>query len=556
MSYADATRTARSLTLPADAPVLDIRLGGSVNTDFLIPGLTVRLAQAGYASRISSVAHGGWIAEVLGGAEADVWVIWLATLGLTRGGTARPNVDSSSIGAALRRLDDSGSNVIVVLPEATPLEADPFSPFASWRRALHSSLRQVAPERTVLVDVDHIVRRRGASGWDAPRYWEQAKAAAHPDAVTEVAEHIGDIVARLLRPAVRGIVVDLDDTLWGGTVGEVGPSGLSLDPDGEGRPFLELQRWLVDLRDSGIALGVASKNDESVVRSAFDERPELLLRPSDFLTFDISWEPKHHAIERFASTLNVGIDAVCFLDDRPAERDEARTMLPGLIVPELPERPAERVSMLIGTGLFLTPRPDDTDVRRVADLIARRDDETLNAGTTDLEGYLAGLQMRLQCAPITSANFDRSLSLLHKTNQFNLTLWRPSPNELRTLTRDPDQLALCFRLQDRVGDAGIIAVTLAHIDRSGSDPVGIIDAWILSCRAFNRGVEWAIAERLERWRTEHEITAIRLPFVVGPRNGIAAEVPGRLGLHDRGDGVFEGPRFGWPTHFITLEEDA
>jgi FkbH-like protein len=432
---------------------------------------------------------------------------------------------------------------------------DPFSDVARSLREARTQIEAALPERAVLAPVDGIVLRRGIDAWYAPRYWERTKAPAHPDAIAEVGVFLADVIARLHRPLVRGVVVDLDDTLWGGLVGEVGAAGLQLDPDGEGRAYLELQHYLLSLHDRGVAIGVVSKNDPDIARTPFHQRSEMTLRLDHLLSFDASWQPKAEGIARFASALNVAVDAVCFLDDSAIERDQARALLPGLIVPDLPDDPGLRVRHLVEQHLFLAPRVLESDRLRVEDLRTRLQDR---GDHTDVGEYLRGLDMVLDTSPIDASSFDRALALLHKTNQFNLTLHRPSAGGLQDHITAPGGFSATYRLGDRLGDSGIIGVILAHVaDRDV--PTVIVDAWVLSCRAFQRGVEWAMAQHLAMWADAIGATAIEVPFVAGPRNAMVAGLPERLGLvprdqQDAGESakVWIGRRLEIPNHHLRI----
>lgn len=528
ISYQEAVKFDREIRRQGtgSSTTLRIVLGGNANLDFLVPGLRVGLAAQGFASEIRSSPYGNWIGETFDaeGSAADVWIIWISAMGMSRGMTERPALDVGSIAAAAARLVERGTKVVIVHPDPLPLENDPFSRFVVWRRSASDALRSALPSAVVQLEVEHLVRRIGMDAWTATRYWEQAKAPCHPDAATAVASELAHVVARLLRPAVRAVAVDLDDTLWGGTIGEVGPEGLALDPDGTGRPYLELQRLLLDLRDRGIPLAVVSKNDADVARRGFTERPEMLVGIDSFTRFDASWNPKYEAIASFAAQLNIGIDAVCFLDDSPKERDEARRMLPGLVVPELPDAPGQRAAYLLATRLFLAPVVSDEDRGRVAFF-----EQSAMPAPADLDGYLAGLGMTLEAARVDQANVDRSLSLLHKTNQFNVTLWRPSPSEL-TVLLGPEHYAFAFRLTDRVIDAGVIAVVVVAVE----DRVARLAGWVMSCRVFGRGVEWAVAEHLWAWLAAHGVTEVRVPWVSGPRNALVGPMLHAIGLADEG----------------------
>jgi FkbH-like protein len=551
-SYQQALKLDRALRSaePDTRSALRLVLAGNANMDFLAPALRVQLADEGITAHVRAAAFGNWMSETFDsgdGGSADVWVVWLSGMGATRGMTTRPEIEVAELAAAAQRLLDRGTRVILVHPEALPVEDDPFSPFSAWRQELVARLRLEMPREVVHVSLEHLVRRLGMASWAASRYWEQAKAPCHPDAATSVGVEIAVVIARLLRPAVRAVAVDLDDTLWGGLVGEVGAHGLDLDPDGTGRAFLEMQRLLLDLSARGIPVGVVSKNDRTEALSPFSDRPEMLTPLDMFVRFDASWEPKYEAIAAFAAQLNIGIDAVCFLDDSAKERDEARRMLPGLIVPELPESPARRVEYLVRSRLFTAPVVSDEDRLRVE--FFKRNTEPVPA---DLDAYLGSLAMTLEASPVGPDNAERAVSLLHKTNQFNLSLWRPGHGELTEFVSRDENYAYVFRLVDRLGDAGIIAVMLAEPTAHGARIVG----WVMSCRVFSRGVEWAVAEHLARWMRDRDLVALDAPFRAGPRNALLGDIMTQLGLAPGQveDGVtwFSAERLLPPAHHITI----
>lgn len=553
-TYQEAVKRDRALQRGADSgrTVLRLVLAGNANLDFLAPAVRVGLAAEGFDVVVRSSAYGNWISETFDRPEFasdDVWVVWISGMGASRGMTERPDIDVASVAAAAQRLVDRGVKVVLIHPESLLAEDDPFSPFVPWRRGIADKLSALLPSSVVHLSVEHLVRRIGTESWVATRYWEQAKAPCHPDAATAVGSELSAVVARMMRPAVRAVAVDLDDTMWGGLVGEVGPDGLDLDPDGTGRPFIELQRLLLDVMGRGIPLAVVSKNDDEVARRPFLERPEMLLSLDSFVRFDASWRPKFEAITALAQQLNIGVDAICFLDDSAKERDEARRMVPGLIVPELPVAPAKRVEHLLRSKLFMTPVVSEEDRLRV-EFFKR----AAIPAPADLDEYLSSLGMTLDTGRVDASNMDRTLSLLHKTNQFNLTLWRPSPAELAEFVADASNYAYTFRLKDSVGDAGIIAVLLAkaHADRVS------LAGWVMSCRVFNRGVEWAVIEHLAAWIGARGSVPITAPFTVGPRNALVADVLSSIGLREvetMGDVKwFSTDLLSPPKHHITIVE--
>ena len=501
---------------------INIMLAGNCNMDFLIPAINVNLFSEGITPKFSSATYNNWITETFSNDhKIDYWIIWLSSIGCTKGFTQQLDLDINNIDSACQRIVDNGSKVIVVLPEPNKFESDPFSEDISIRSDQIHDLQERLSKIVTFLSTDHLVRSMGFLRWEAPRYWEQAKLPCHPDAISWVGTELAITISRLFRPKIKAIVVDLDDTLWGGLVGEVGSRGILTDPLGSGRPFLELQRYLKEASRRGIPLAVVSKNDPEQAAKPFVENDEMVLQMSDFVLFEASWNPKFESILKIQQALNIGIESICFIDDSIQERNEARGLLPGLVVPEIPKSPGERVKYLIDLRLFTNPKVSAEDQSR-AEFYKR---EQIPSGK-DLEKYLADLEMIATATKIDEENFDRVFSLLHKTNQFNTSLWRPSINELRDFIASKSNYAFCFKLSDRLGEAGITSVLLAEIE-SG---VIRIRSWVVSCRVFNRGFEWAIFNHLTSWAANNDVQDVLFDYEVGPRNAVIDSVFESIGI--------------------------
>ncbi len=541
------------------AKKLRVVLGGNCNVDFLAPGLRAALFQEDIHAEVELTDYDDWIGAALSGrSQGDVWVIWLSSLGFSRGGQARPPLAYDQIFAAAEALTGRGSRSVIILPEPLLLESDPFSPFASWRSEISSTLRgSPALSGAVFLDPDPVLRQVGSKQWHAERYWVSAKCPCHPNAATRLAQQIGATLARMVKPKVRAIVVDLDNTLWGGILGEDGVHGLELDPHGAGAPFLALQRFLKDLSERGVPLSVASKNDPDEATEAFAQRPEMILKRDDFVYFEAGWEEKAKSIVRIAEGLNLGLESLCFLDDSPHERAEARFHLPDLIVPELPEAPEERLAYLVGSRLFYQPVVGADDVKRVAFYKGEAARKHAAAVIGDQDSYLRSLDMKLRPMRIGLDNLTRVESLVQKTNQFNLTNRRHGASALKAFVDDPEAYAYCYAVHDRFGEAGIVGVLLATVSR---DSVAEIDTWLMSCRVINRGVEFAMYEHLAGWARARGVEAIKATYVASKRNGQVADLYDRLQLQrreDDQDGVrYRGSAFVVPKHFLEIESDA
>ncbi len=203
-----------------------------------------------------------------------------------------------------------------------------------------------------LIDTAPLMRQAGAAAWFDDRFYDTAKLPFHPDRTPAMLGLLADALTGIVAPRCKLVVVDLDDTLWGGRVGDDGYDGIDLDPAGNGRHFLRMQAFLQGLRGNGIVLAIASKNDPAAVQEVFAKRPEMILRADDFAAAEIHWEPKSSSLARILDRLKLSTAGVIFLDDNPVERAEVRQRFPDIEVPELPDDPAQRVAMLLGTGLF------------------------------------------------------------------------------------------------------------------------------------------------------------------------------------------------------------
>jgi FkbH-like protein len=356
---------------------------------------------------------------------------------------------------------------------------------------LNAAIRAAAEEDGVdILALDEAVTAHGLSAWHDPVWWLRAKQAVAPSA----APLYGDLVARLLAAgqglSKKCLVLDLDNTLWGGVVGDDGTAGIVLGQgSAEGEAYLVLQAYARDLAARGIVLAVVSKNDMANALDVFDNHPEMLLRRGDIAVFLANWDDKATNLRRVAETLNIGLDALVFVDDNPFERAWVQAELPMVAVPELPEDPALYAARIAEAGYFEALNLTQEDRARGAHYAANAARAAAVSETGDLPAYLAGLEMRLIWRRFDTVGLPRIVQLINKTNQFNLTTRRTTEDEVRALLTDPHAIALQFRLVDRLGDNGMIGVVVARETEPGTYA---IETWLMSCRVLGRGVETAI----------------------------------------------------------------
>lgn len=384
-----------------------------------------------------------------------------------------------------------------------------------------------AAGQAILVDIARLASAIGLERWNAPGHWHASKLGYAP----EMAPVYGDVVARTLA-AVRGrsrkcLVLDLDNTLWGGVIGDDGVEGIALGQgSATGEAFLAVQAAALELRRRGIVLAVCSKNEEAAARAPFRDHPEMLLREDDIAVFQANWTDKAANLRAIAETLNIGVDSLVFLDDNPAERAQVRRELPVVAVPELPDDPAMYPRMLMAAGYFeaVSFTQDDRDRAGMYQANAAR--AAAVAASGDLDSYLASLEMVCVIRDVDGASRPRVAQLINKSNQYNLTTRRYTEAQVENVERDPSKHIKQIRLIDKFGDNGIISVIVADRQAEAWE----IDTWLMSCRVLGRRVQEAVLAHLAS--AAQAAGAVRLTgrYVPSPKNAMVRDHYGKLGF--------------------------
>jgi FkbH-like protein len=363
----------------------------------------------------------------------------------------------------------------------------------NWRvAAINQTIRERADEAGVdVLALDQAMLRHGATCWHDPILWHGAKQEIHPSAAPLFGDYVMRLVAARQGLSYKCLVLDLDNTLWGGTVGDDGVEGIALGPGSAlGEAFVDFQNYLLELARRGVVLAVCSKNDEAIAKAAFDGRSEMALKSSEIACFVANWGDKGSNIREIARRLNLGLDALVFVDDSPFERGLVRRELSAVAVPELPEDPAVWANCISDAGYFEAVSLTHEDLSRTQLYQANRAREALQTAVSDLPSYLQSLEMELAVKPFDRADAPRVLQLINKTNQFNLTTKRYTDEGVAALIDAPDAITLQARLTDRYGDNGIIAVMIAKRDMRDRHAF-VIEVWLMSCRVLGRQVETA-----------------------------------------------------------------
>lgn len=357
--------------------------------------------------------------------------------------------------------------------------------------ALAQSIRGTAD---VLLDVAGLAETVGLDRWHSPVQWNLAKLPFCSDFLPLYADHVARLLAAMRGKSRRVLVLDLDNTVWGGVIGDDGIDGIQVaqgDPTGEAH--LSVQRLALELRERGIALAVSSKNDDAVARMPFRNHPEMLLKEHHIAVFQANWNDKATNIRAIADTLSLGTDSMVFLDDNPVERDLVRQMLPEVAVPELPLDPALYARTLNAAGYFESVVFADEDAKRAGYYQDNARRVELQKAAGDLDAYLASLKMVITFQPFDETGRARITQLINKSNQFNLTTRRYTEAEVALAEQDPDCFTLQVRLSDTFGDNGMISVIICR-RRAPTD--WEVDTWLMSCRVLGRQVEQMVLRQI------------------------------------------------------------
>ncbi len=388
--------------------------------------------------------------------------------------------------------------------------------------ALNHRLSEEARKRpsTFLVDVDFVAASLGKLRWFDERLWTLAKTPCALECLPHLVQAIVDIVCACRGAVVKCVVLDLDNTLWGGVIGDDGLDGIRLGHLGEGEAFVAFQAYLKQLPARGILLAVCSKNDREAAMLPFSNHADMVLREEDIAVFVANWENKADNIRSIARELNIGLDTIVFLDDNPFERNLVRELCPEVIVPELPEDPAEYVRAISEWNLFETTSFSETDEKRAELYRQRAEGEAARADFTSLEGYLRSLEMVATIGRFDAYHLPRIAQLLQRSNQFNLTTRRYSVAECEALMGDRACYPFHLSLRDKLGDHGLIAVAILR-----QTPEAVhVDSLLMSCRVLKRGVEELALHTMVEYAKKVGRSLLTAEYIPTAKNGMVKEL--------------------------------
>jgi FkbH-like protein len=567
LSAADYHRIARSLEAQPDPRLSPLRVAflSSYTATFLKPFLTVEAARRHLLAKIRFGSFGQFEQEI--DPSSDLWTFapdvlviamrpedvdieaverYHATSGQRFASLAESMVGRIAECARAARKLMKGPIVVANIAPPAFLPLGPFD--ASIPGSLSGAIEELNRRLTAALkdipgafvwDYAGLVRSRGSGSWTDPRMWSLARAAIAQEHQPACAAHLMRTIASTMRPSSKCLVLDLDNTLWGGVLGDDGPGGIQLGDDHPGSAYKQLQRVALSLMDRGILLAVSSKNNPDIVEQTLRTHPEMVLRWDDFACVKANWRSKSENLREIAAELNIGVDALVLFDDNPVERAEVRAALPMVGIVEVPTEPTAYAAALHNCEFFDQPTLQAEDRERAAMYRRERERRELEAQATSPTEFLETLQMEAEVGRADDQTLGRIAQLIGKTNQFNLTTRRHSQADVAAMASDPEHIVAWLRLRDRFGDQGLVVVGV--VKKAGT--TAEIDTFLMSCRVMNRRVEQAFMSYLLEHARALGCTTSVGTYLPTPKNGMVAEFYPGLGFTPDGEVSGGGRRY-------------
>lgn len=553
------------ITGSALAPV-KLALLAQATTDYIAPAIRASALRHGLLVETYVPAYGQAMAEVMDptsdlrtfGAEIALIAETPQSLGLTRSfidaasGDAAVQGAVANLTAMVTGLQTAGIRTVVL--QTLPLPADPWAGHLDARAAGSLAAQIAAVNRAmadlcdshaaVLFDADALSGLVGRSNWHDMALWHRAKVPFALDYVPLYAEHFAHILRALRGKSSKCLVLDLDNTCWGGIIGDDGLEGIQIGQgSAQGEAFLAIQQYALSLKERGVVLAVCSKNEEINAKLPFEKHPDMALRLDDIAVFVANWTDKASNLAHIAKVLNIGIDALVFLDDNPAERERVRQMLPQVGVPEVGDDPVSYPAAIAQGGYFETVGLSADDAQRAEQYRANAQRTVAMETIGDYNDYLKSLDMACSIAPFDSVGRTRIAQLINKSNQFNLTTRRYTEAEVAAMQDDPDCFTMQVRLTDKFGDNGMISVVLFRRTTVDGAAAWVCDTWLMSCRVLKRRVEEAVLATVVEAARAEGISKIYGDFIPSPKNAMVEDHFAKLGFAEHGPLEADGARW-------------
>ena len=454
--------------------------------------------------------------------------------------TSLANNELESVEAIYSNLT-SNLNAKVIYYNYTEIDDSIFGNYASKTessflyqlRKLNYELMLMATKKTnlYLCDISSIQNHFGKLNIFQPSIYLSTEMVLSIDVLPKVASRTIDLINALNGKIKKCVIIDLDNTTWGGIIGDDGIENIQIGSLGIGKAFSEFQNWIKKLKNRGIIVAVCSKNTESVAKEPFEKHPDMVLRLSDISVFIANWDNKVDNIRQIQSILNIGFDSMVFLDDNPFERNIVRENIPEICIPELPEDPANYLEYLYGLNLFETVSFSNEDSERTKLYQIEAERVKVQKKFTNEDDFLKNLEMVSVIEPFNKFNTPRMAQLSQRTNQFNLRTVRYSEADIERISKSKDYVTFSFSLEDKFGDNGLIC---AIILKKENEETLFIDTWFMSCRVLKRGMEIFVLNTIVNFAKENGFRIIKGEYIPSAKNAMVKDHYLNLGFNKCG----------------------
>lgn len=385
-----------------------------------------------------------------------------------------------------------------------------------------------------ICDIEGIQSRVGESALRDQKMFCIAKMPFRTDILPVIAQNVTETVLAARGKIKKCIVLDLDNTLWGGVVGDDGTDGIQIGELGTGHAFTHFQHWLKELKNRGIILCVCSKNNEENAKDPFINHPEMVLRLEDISVFVANWQDKAGNIRYIRDVLNIGMDSMVFVDDNPFEREVVRNLVPEITVPELPENPEDYVDFLRGEYLFGTVSYSKEDRMRTDQYRAEAERVSLQSKCTDYDDYLNSLEMVAQANAFDAYHYPRIAQLTQRSNQFNLRTVRYTEQEIENVANDDKYITIYFTLKDKFGDHGLISAVIME----KREKELFVNTYLMSCRVLKRGMEEFIVNTMVETARNAGFERVVGEYIPTAKNAMVSDLYEKLGFTKIAENIF------------------
>lgn len=396
-------------------------------------------------------------------------------------------------------------------------------------------------------DLAALQSRIGLEKWIDSKFYISANMVFSLSVLPAIAKNMLDIIQPIRGHFKKCLILDLDNTLWGGVIGDDGVERIQIGALGIGKVFTEIQQWAKALKNRGIILAVCSKNTEHIAKAAFENHPDMVLQLEDFAIFVANWNNKADNIRYIQKVLNIGFDSMVFIDDNPAERAIVRQHLPAVCVPELPKNAAQYLDFLRQENLFETAAVTQKDALRTQQYRTEAQRKIAQQSFVDEAAFLESLEMKGTAKSFDAFSIPRVAQLTQRSNQFNLRTIRYTEADIQAISDNPNYITFAFQLADKFGEHGLISVLI--LEKKAPDL--FIDTWIMSCRVLKRGMEFFVLETLIAATRQLGFQRLVGEYLPTPKNGLVENHYRDLGFEKLGDyWVLEVEKAVVEQHFI------